>query len=307
MTLKKASPKKAAKKKSPSKTKNSSEHHGRSSVWKGSISFGLLNIPVSLQTAETHQEIHFSMLDKKDFSHIKYIKTNEKTGDEVPQDRIVKAYEYDKGDFVVMDDEDFKRANVKATQSIDIEEFVLLEEVDPLLFDKPYYVVPQKGSEKGYFLLREALTKSRKVAVGRVVISTKQHLVLLMPLKDHLVLEILRFPHEIKPPKQIDLPETNIKFSSKEVTMALDLINSMTVKWEPAHYKDTYYDDLMKRIEMKVKAGKGKEVEEDESQEAEVKPTENAVDLMPLLEQSLASYRKRGNKKPQASKDHSWH
>jgi DNA end-binding protein Ku len=296
--------------KSKSRKKKSSkgeEHHGRHNVWKGSISFGLLNIPIALQTAETHEEIHFSMLDKKDFSHIKYIKTNAKTGREVPQDRIIKAYEYEKNQFVVMEDEDFKKANVKATQTIDIEEFVLLDEVDPLLFDKPYYVVPQKGSEKGYYLLRDALNRSRKVAVGKIVISTKQHLVLLMPIEEHLVLEILRFPHEIKPIDEVELPKTEVKFSSRELKMAQDLIASMTSKWNPKQYKDTYFDDLMARIEKKITAGKGKELTDEDQESIEIKPTENAVDLMPLLEQSLSSYRKKQTKKNSSAKEHAWH
>ena len=300
----------SSKAKSPKKrngSDDSEEHHGRWNIWKGAISFGLLNIPVALQSAETHEEIHFSMLDKKDFSHIKYKKTNAKTGKEVPQDRIIKAYEYKKDQFVVMEDEDFKRANVKATQALDIEEFVLLDEVDPLLFDKPYYVVPQKGAEKGYYLLRDALDRSHKVAVGKIVISTKQHLALLMPVDEHLVLELLRFPHEIKPIDEVALPNSNLKFSSKELKMAQDLIGNMTTKWNPKQYKDTYFDDLMARIEKKIKAGKGKTVLDEEAETVEITPTENAVDLMPLLEQSLSSYRKRQGKKTKGPKEMTWH
>lgn len=309
MSVKKASRKVNTKSKARKKKNSgdSEEHHGRWNIWKGSISFGLLNIPVALQSAETHEEIHFSMLDKKDFSHIKYKKTSAQTGKEVPQDRIIKAYEYEKGEFVVMDDEDFKRANVKATQAIDIEEFVLLEEVDPLLFDKPYYVVPQKGAEKGYYLLRDALDRSRKVAVGKIVISTKQHLALLMPMEEHLVLELLRFPHEIKPIADVALPNSNIKFSSKELKMAQDLIANMTSKWKPDQYKDTYFDDLMARIDKKIAAGKGKTISEEEVETVDMTPTENAVDLMPLLEQSLSTYRKRQGKKSKPTKEMTWH
>jgi len=262
----------------------------RSNIWKGSISFGLLNIPCSLQTAQADKDIHFSMLDEKGLARIKFRRVNAETGKEVPYDRIVKGYEFKPGHFVVMNDGDFKKANPKASQAIDIEDFVLLEDVDLMLFDKPYYIAPQKGAEKGYFLLKEALAKTKKVAVAKIVLRTKQHLCLIFARGDYLVLELLRFSHQIKEVAEVnylkEISKTAAKFSAKELKMAEDLIAGMTSKWKPDQYKDTYYSDLMKLIQAKVKQGKGKAVKEPEVEEVEP-VTDNVVDLMPLLKKSL--------------------
>jgi DNA end-binding protein Ku len=264
----------------------------RSGIWKGSLSFGLLNIPVTLQTAAEDNDLHFSMLDGKNLAPIKYHKVNAETGKEVPYDRIVKGYEYKKGEFVIMDDKDFKAANIKATQTIDIEDFVLLSEIDTMLFEKPYYLVPQKDGAKGYALLHQALLKTEKVAVAKVVIRTKQHLCAVLAKGDYLILEILRFAHEIKDVNEVDyLKEakaTKTKLNPRELKMAEDLIKGMTAKWKPDKYKDTYYADLMKRIQLKVKAGKGHVIEEPEEDTELLKPTK-VDDLMPLLKQSLAA------------------
>ncbi len=273
----------------------------RSNIWKGTISFGLLNIPVTLQSAQEDKELHFSLLDEKDLAHIKYQKINAKTGKEVPYKRIVKGFEYKSGQFVIMNDTDFERANVKASKTIDIEDFVLLEEIDTMLFEKPYYLAPQKGAEKGYFLLREALRDTQKVAVGKIVIRTKQHLAMIMPRGDYLILELLRFAHEVKEVDEVDyLHEVNkrITFNPRELKMAEDLIKGMTSKWRPEKYKDTYYDDIMKRVKAKVKQGKGQFIEEPEKPEM-AEESSNVVDLLPLLRRSLES---RQNKKASAAR-----
>ncbi|MNJ91386.1 putative DNA repair protein YkoV [compost metagenome] len=271
------------------------------SIWKGSISFGLLNIPVTLQSAELDKGVHFSLLDKKDMSRIKYQKISASTGKEVPFDRIVKGYQYESGRFVVLSDADIKKANVKATQTIDIEDFVLMDEVDPLLFDRPYYLVPQKGAEKGYFLLRDALLKTSKVAIAKIVIRVKQHLVMILPKGEYLVLELLRFSHQVKSAKELDyLKEVGAKgrFNSRELKMAEDLIAGMTTKWKPEKYRDTYYNDVMKMIKSRVRQGKGK-VAVEPAKEEKITPTSNIIDLMPLLKQSLAA--QKGKKKPRAA------
>ncbi|WII72191.1 Ku protein [Bdellovibrio sp. 22V] len=271
----------------------------RSNIWKGSISFGLLNIPVSLQTAQEDKDLHFSMLDSKDLAHIKFQRINAKTGRQVPYDRIVKGYQYASGQYVVMSDDDFKKANPVASKTIDIEDFVLLDELDTMMFEKPYYLAPQKGAEKGYFLLREALEKTKKVAIGKIVIRTKQHLCMIMPKGDYLILELLRFAHEVRAVDEVDyLREVNksVKFSTRELQMAEDLIKGMTSKWKPEKYKDTYYDDLMKRIQAKVKQGKGKYVEEP-VKEPRIEEASNVVDLLPLLRKSIEA---RGGKKTKA-------
>lgn len=267
----------------------------RSNIWKGSISFGLLNIPVSLQSAQQDRDIHFSLLDGKDLSHIQYRKINAKTGREVPYDRIVKGFEYKSGQYVVMNDTDFDRANPKATKTIDIEDFVLLDEIDTMLFEKPYYLAPQKGAEKGYFLLKEALEHTKKVAVAKIVIRTKQHLCAIMARGDYLVLELLRFAHAVKDIKEVDyMKEVNkkVNFSDRELKMAEDLIKGMTSKWKPEKYKDTYYEDLMKRIQAKVKQGKGKFIEEAPKEER-VEESTNVVDLLPLLRKSIEAKNKK--------------
>lgn len=273
----------------------------RAGIWKGSISFGLLNIPVVLQTADESKELSFHMLDSKDFSPIKYRKVNANTGKEVPFDRIIKGYEYEPDQFVVVTKQDFTKANPKATQTIDIEDFVLLDEIDTMLFDKAYYLVPQKNGEKGYFLLRDALARTKKVAIGKIVIRTKQHLGAIMVKGDYLVLELLRFAHEIKEVHEVDLLEgikSSGRYNARELKMAEQLIKGMTAKWKPEKYDDTYYEDLLKLIKQKVKDGNTHVVEESDDEEIEsVEPTK-VVDLLPLLRESLA----KGGKKAAPAK-----
>lgn len=273
------------------------------SIWKGSISFGLLNIPVSLQKAQEGNDLSFSMLDEKDLSPIKYKKVNAKDGKEVPWERIVKGYQYEKGQYVIMNKEDLKAANPKATQTIDIEDFVEATEIDLMFLEKPYYLVPQKTGIKGYFLLVEALKKTKKVAIAKIIIRTKMHLAMVMAKDKYLVLELLRFGHEV-----LDVDEVEYlsdiqqpKFSPKEVKMAQELIEGMTSKWNPNQYKDTYNDDVMKIIKMKIKAGKGKEIEWDIPKQ-ERGNTGKVVDLMPLLKKSLEQKKKKTVTKKKVSR-----
>lgn len=263
------------------------------SIWKGSISFGLLNIPVSLQKAEEGHDLSFSMLDEKDLSPIKYKKVSAKDGKEVPWSRIVKGYEYEKGQYVILNKEDLKAANPKATQTIDIEDFVEFSEIDLMFLEKPYYLVPQKSGIKGYFLLVEALKKTKKVAIAKIVIRTKMHLAMVMAKDDYLILELLRFGHEV-----LDIDEVHYlsdiskpKFSPKELKMAEELIEGMSAKWNPEQYKDTYNEDVMKIINLKIKAGEGEEIDW-ELPKAETGNTAKVMDLMPLLKKSLEERRK---------------
>lgn len=274
------------------------------SIWKGSISFGLLNIPVTLQKAQEGTGLSFNLLDEKDYSPIKYKKVSAKTGKEVPSERIVKGYEYEDGQYAILKKDDFLAANPKATQTIDLEDFVEFDQIDLMFFDRPYYLVPQKSGVKGYFLLRDALSKTKKVAIGKIVIRTKMHLVCLMAKGDYLVLELLRFAHEVLETNEVEyLNEIEEpKVSPKEVKMAIELIDGMTVDWEPEKYKDTYNDDIMKIIDLKVKKGEKAEVFYPE-EKAEA-PNTNVVDLMPLLKKSLAAKtqsRKKKTKKKTAS------
>src|SRR5690348_1676433 len=175
-------------------------------IWKGSISFSLVNIPISLYPATKREELKFHLLRGSDLSPINYKRVAEADGKEVPWDQIVKGYEYEKGKFIVLKEEDFRRADIEATQSVDIIEFVSLEEIDPMFFDKPYYLEPQKKGAKAYALLREALRRSGKVGIAKVVIKTRQHLAAVKPEKNALVMEMLHFPEEIIEPKELDVP-----------------------------------------------------------------------------------------------------
>jgi DNA end-binding protein Ku len=267
-------------------------------IWKGSISFGLLNIPVNLQKAQEEKDLHFSMLDEKDYSPIKYKKVSAKDGREVPWNRIVKGYEYEKGQYVLVSKEDLKAANPKATQTIDIEDFVELDEIDFMFLEKPYYLVPQKTGLKGYFLLAEALKKTKKVAIAKIVIRTKQHLAAVMAKGDYLILEMLRFGHEVLDIDEVDYLSDMKKphFSPKEIKMAEELIKGMTGKWNPDQYKDSYNDDVMKLIKAKIKKGQGHEIVDYDVPKEEKGNSGKVVDLMPLLRQSLELKKKSAKK-----------
>jgi DNA end-binding protein Ku len=265
-------------------------------IWSGSISFGLVSIPISLMTAKEDHRISFHMLDKKDYGRIGYKTINKATGREVSRDRIVKGYEYESGQFVVMTDQDFERANPKKTRTIDIEDFVQLEEVDPVLFEQPYYLVPGNGGEKGYLLLKQVMEETGKIAIGTFVMREKQKLVAILARGDFLMLETLRYAHEVitaNEAKAIHNKIAKTKISKKELEMAESLVRGMTAKWNPEKYKDTYYDDVMRLIKAKVKGGKA--VEAFETEEADSTPKTKVLDLMPLLKQSLEKKKGRGS------------
>ncbi len=273
------------------------------SIWRGAISFGLINIPVSVQSAEEDKDLHFNMLDKRNMARIKYDRTNAKTGKEVPWNQIVKGYEYEKNKYVIMTDADFKRANPKATQSIDIQDFVMIDDIDPMYFEKPYYLVPEKTGMKGYYLLQEALIKSKKVAVATVVMHQKQHLVCIFPREKHLILELLRFPHTVKDVKDVATLADNarsFKARPQEIKMAERLIEDMTSEWKPEQYQDTYYLDLKKHINQRIKAGAGKEINEEVDETVEKIQPSKTEELMDLLKASLESGNKKVAKKTKA-------
>ena len=262
------------------------------SIWKGSISFGLVDIPVALFTAESKDTISFNMLDRKHLSPIRYKRVSEKTGHEVAWEDIVKGYEYEKGSYVVLTDEDFARANPKATQTIEIVDFVDAEDLDAVYFETPYYLQPTKKKSKGYVLLREALEKTGKVGIAKVVIRTKEHLAAVMVRDEVLVLELLRYGHEVKGTKDLDVPTSRdeVGITAKEIAMAETLVESMSTKWDPEKYRDTYQEDLMKMIETKVETGSTESLEEEEEKprRAEV------VDLTALLKESLEKRKGHG-------------
>jgi DNA end-binding protein Ku len=251
-------------------------------IWKGSISFGLVNIPIALYPATRREELKFRLLRQTDLSPVNYKRVAEKDGREVPWDQIVKGYEYEKGKYVVLKDEDFQRVDLEATQTVDIQDFVHQEEIDPMFFYKPYYLEPQKGGDKAYALLREALKDTNKVGIAKVVIKTRQYLAGVKPEDGALMLELMHFADELADPGKLHLP-TKVEIGKREMTMAKSLVDSMSSKWQPEKYKDDYREALMEVIEEKVEAG-GKEIEE--KRKKAPKPTK-VIDLVSVLQKSL--------------------
>ena len=274
-------------------------------LWKGAISFGLVNVPVEVYPADQSHAVSFSMLDKRDFAPIGFKRYNKKSGEEVPWGNVVKGYEYEKGKYVVLQEEDFQRVDLEATQTVDIQDFVDLEEIDPMFFYKPYYLEPQKGGDKAYALLRDALKDTNKVGVAKVVIKTRQYLAGVKPEDGALVLELMHFADELADPEKLHVPK-KLEVGKREMNMAKSLIGSMTSKWEPEKYKDDYRKALMNVIEEKVEAG-GKEIEEKPRKAP--KPTK-VIDLVSVLQRSLeqtgtkkkASAKSRGKQKQPAKK-----
>jgi DNA end-binding protein Ku len=261
-------------------------------IWKGSISFGLVNIPVGLYAAETRDDISFKLLDKKTMSPIHYKRVSEESGKEVPWEETVRGYELSSGKYVVMSDEDIKRAAPEATQTIDIVDFVDLDDISPLYFDKPYYLAPDKKGAKAYALLREVLRRTKKVGIAKVVIRTRQYLAAVVARGDVLTLELMRYAHELRDPSEVDVPHGKQGVSDREVDMAERLVEGMVSAWDPEKYKDTYRQELMKTIEKRAEAGQF-----ESSPEPAPKPREarsNVVDLMALLKQSV----EQGGRKP---------
>jgi DNA end-binding protein Ku len=250
-------------------------------IWKGSISFGLVTIPVGLYSAtRPGNDIKLRMLRKGDHSPIKYKRVAETDDKEVAWEDIVKGYEVEKGEFIEVTPEDFDKVNVASNQTVDIREFVDLSEIDPMFYDQPYFLAPEKGGDKAYALLREALEQSGKVGIAKVVIKTREHLAAVKPLGKALVLELMHFADELSDPNELNLPSTEP--AKKELAMAEQLISSMAEKWEPEKWKDEYREGLMKLIEEKA-ASPGKEVK---GAKVPRKAT-NVVDLVAILQQSL--------------------
>ncbi len=251
-------------------------------IWKGSVSFGLVNIPIALYPATRREELKFRLLRKSDLSPVNYKRVAEKDGKEIAWDQIVKGYEYEKGKYVVLKDEDFQRVDLEATQTVDIQDFVDQEEIDPMFFYKPYYLEPQKGGDKAYALLRDALKDSGKVGIAKVVIKTRQHLAGVKPEDGALVLELMHFADELADTGKLHVPKKT-EVGKREMNMAKSLIDSMSAKWNPKKYKDDYREALMEVIEEKVEAG-GKEIEEKPKKAP--KPTK-VIDLVSVLQKSL--------------------
>lgn len=272
-------------------------------IWTGSLSFGLLNVPVSLMSGERSVDLHFRMLDSRSNTPVRYERVNAETGEEVPWKEIVKAFEYAKGSYVVLEPQDIKSAAADGREVVDVKAFVEAEAIGPEYFEKPYYLVPGKKAEKGYVLLRETLKRTGRIGIARVVIRTREYLSAVMPRGNALVLMLLRYPQELVDAEEYKIPEgaaSEYRISPKEIQMAEQLIESMSDEWNPADYRDEFRDRLRKVIEKRMKSkGVVTTDTEDEAEMPEDAAT-NVVDFMSLLQKSLASNKRTPAKKAAA-------
>jgi DNA end-binding protein Ku len=259
-------------------------------VWSGTLSFGLLNIPVSLMTGERKTDISFRMLDARNNARVRYERVNAETGEEVPWKDIVKAYEYDKGSYVVLEQEDIASAAPESHDAIEVEAFVESGSIDPRYFEKPYVLVPAKKAEKGYVLLRDALEKTGRIGIARVVIRTREHLCAVMPYGKALLLLMMRYPQELVELEEYNIPEGDrgdYRITAKELAFSEQLIDTMSGDWDPAEYRDEFRERLHKVINDRMKAdGVVKHAPEAEAEVAEGAAT-NVVDFMSLLQRSI--------------------
>jgi DNA end-binding protein Ku len=255
-------------------------------VWKGTLEFGLVTIPIGLYPAESAEDFDLRMLDSKDLSPVGYNLVNKSTGESIPRSRVVKGYEYEEGRYVVLTDEELKAANAEATQTVEIVGFVDAEAIPMSFFDRPYWLAPEKKGQKAYVLFREALRKAKKVGVARVVLRTRQHMAAVYPQDEVLVLQLLRYASDFRDAKGLDIPDKaprGAEVSAKEIAMAIELIGRMEEPWKPGEWHDEYHDQLMEYIERKAKTGKGRPV----SAKAAPAGGGKVLDLMALLKKSV--------------------
>lgn len=252
-------------------------------IWKGALGFGLVTLPVQLYSATAGTELNLDYLHKTDLSPIRYAKVCRKDGREIPYEDIVKGYEYRDGDYVVLTDEDFKKANVRKTQLIDVVSFTQESEIDPIYLEKPYYLEPIEGASKAYVILREALKKSKKVGIAKFVLREREHLGVIKPMGNLLVLDQLRYSKEIQPSKELKVSEHET--SKKEINMAIELIDNLTEHFKPEKFHDTYQEDIGKMIETKIKGKKPKAV-------GKAPEITKSRELMEILKASLEQAKK---------------
>jgi DNA end-binding protein Ku len=258
------------------------------SLWHGAISFGLIYVPVDVYSASKEGSLALHYLDSRDFAPVGYQRINKKTGKEVDWGHIVKGYEYDKDKYVALTDADFKHANVKATETIEIDTFTDAADIPLMYFETPYYLAPKKGGEKVYSLLRQALQSSRKVAVATFVMRGRQHLCVVAPNEGALMLLTLRFANEVLPPVAVKNAAGSAKaaVNAAELSMARKLVDEMSGSFKPATFKDTYRADLLRRVQEKIRKKQTHSLETDETVETE-RPKAQVIDLMEALKNSL--------------------
>jgi DNA end-binding protein Ku len=268
-------------------------------IWKGAISFGLVHVPVQLYPATQSEKVGFNLLDKRTIDPIGYKQINKRTGKDVTRENIVRGFEYEKGQYVVMSDDEIRAANPESTQTVDILAFVDAPDISFLYLDTPYFLTPDRKGEKVYALLREAMKAAGKIGVASVVLHNKQHLAALIPLGPVLALNTLRWANEVRSLDEFKVPPEGMKaagVSARELDMAKKLIDDMSDAWDPAQYHDTFRDDIMALVERKVRAGKTEEITDVETPR-ESRKSADILDLSDLLRRSLG----RGKGKQGAS------
>ncbi|WP_040940303.1 Ku protein [Xanthomonas campestris] len=274
-------------------------------IWTGTLSFGLLNVPVSLMSGERKVDLHFRMLDSRDKKPIRFERVNADTGDEVPWKEIVKAFEYDKGSYVIVEEQDIRSAAPESHETVEVETFVDAADIDPRYFEKPYILVPGKKAEKGYVLLRETLRDTGKVGIAKVVIRTREYLAAVMPQGDALILLLLRYQQEVVDPEAFKLPSgavSEYRITAKEQEMAKQLIESMSGRWQPEDYHDEFRGKLEQILRKRIQA-KGGTTQVDDEPAPHEDATTNVVDFMSLLQKSLQANTRTPAKKTTAAAD----
>lgn len=256
-------------------------------IWNGAISFGLVNIPVGLLSATNETSLDFDLIDKRTMEPVGNKRINKITGDEIGKENIVRGFEYEKGKYVLLSDDEIRRSLVKSTQTIQLESFVSADEISPEYFVKPYYIVPGKNADKAYALLRETLVRTKRVGIATIVLHNKQHIAAILPEGPVLVMILLRWAHEIRQIDVSDLPAEDITgLTQKEIAMAEQLVDSMVEKWQPARMKDSFTDKLLTLVDEKVKNGQIESVLEPAAVE-DVAQGAVVIDFTEILMRSL--------------------
>lgn len=258
-------------------------------LWKGHLTFGLLNIPVSLYPAEKKSDLHFHLLDSRNQARVRYERINDETGQEVPWDKTVKAFEYDHGNYVVLKQEELEQVKTETSQLIKIIHFVNKNEINPIYFSKLYYLIPHQRGEKAYALMREALTKSHTIGIVKVVIRQRQHIAAVLPFHQALVLEVLHYNSELKPIDEFSFPTKSLShhhMHTQEIELATQLINTMTVTWSPEQYHDEYQDALKEMIKEKIQH-KDRTITKKQKKKVAIKPASNTMDFIDAIKRSI--------------------
>jgi DNA end-binding protein Ku len=275
-------------------------------IWKGAISFGLVHVPVQLFPATQSDRIGFNLLDKRTIDPIGYRQINKRTGKEVARDDIVRGYEYEKGKYVVLSDEEIRAANPEATQTVEILAFVDASELSFMYLDTPYYLVPDRKGEKVYTLLREAMKSSGKIGIAKLVMHNKQHLAALIAAGPALMLDTLRRADEVRSPDELKLPDEGARaegITARELDMAKKLIDDMSTAWDPAAYPDTFHDDILALVDKKIRAGKTEEIDVQSVRTSKPRSAE-ILDLSDLLRRSLGRGRGKVDQRPANDDSH---